>query len=529
MTSFTDTNGVVMPQTTRTFKTAGTDNTAPRISTIRPNGTSVSVNERKLSITFDEPMDRTYGDVSMNKSISLSNKTWVNDYTVEYDMSSLSYSTEYTVTVRNFRDKAYNTMSTDYKYFTTERRSGDYLITYHRNGGTGDMWGNPFSVNRGGSHSVERNDFYRSGYEFVEWNTRSDGYGTRYYVNDTIRDIRSDVNLYAIWRYTGSSSGGWWGGGSSSSSSSSSTVSPSNGNTVSSTTSANSIRKHLNNRQNPQLIFSSRAQEIELTGSSLRDVASDNRYLTITKDEMSVIMTSDFIDSLNLSTGDDVVLKLKPTKASVNSSIKSVDRANDKLVDMAFDITLSVNGKNQTWFSEGLELEMNLSNLNLTSSQKDKATGVRFDSSREITKLGGEWNGSRFRFKTGSLSTYGVLLTDYITRISMNVGSSQFTVNDVQRSIDVAPIISNGRTMVPIRFVAEALGAEVGWTEYNQTVTINMDGRTLRLVVGVLSDGMDTAPFIRNDRVLIPLRYVSENFGANVLWTEAGQKIEIVK
>jgi|GEM_PF-2469856 len=516
---FADLAGNVMAaDVNRSFRTASKDTVSPWVSSYDPSGNSINANTTKLSITFNEPMDPAFGSVNIDRGISLSSQRWIDEYTVEYTMSSLSYNREYEITIRNFRDKSGNVMNTAYKTFRTETNA-DYTVTYYANGGSGSMSDSPFGVDSGDSHTVVRNEFTRSNYRFVEWNTRSNGNGTSYNRGDVIRNIRSDISLYAIWSYEGSSG-----------SSSGTTVNPSGGGTaVSSSTVTNSIEKQLDRNENPSLELGKRATEIEITGRTLNKVADNKRSLKIIKDEMTMTLSSEFISSLNLSSNDDAEICIKPTTATVRNSVYNIDKDNEDLVDLAFETTISINGKNHDSFAKWIDMTLDISDLGLTTKQKDKLTGVRFISSNEYVQLGGTWNGNKFTFKTATLSKYGVLITDNITKILMNVGSTAFTLNGGTRYIDVAPAISNGRTMVPIRFVAESFGATVEWYDPTKTVTIHLDGKTLHLTVGVLSSGMDVPPYIANDRVLIPIRYVSENFGANVLWDETNKSIEIVR
>lgn len=95
---------------------------------------------------------------------------------------------------------------------------------------------------------------------------------------------------------------------------------------------------------------------------------------------------------------------------------------------------------------------------------------------------------------------------------------------------DAQPFInSDGRTMVPVRFVSEALGAEVTWVDELEQVIIFKDGVTIRLNIGdniVYSDAfahqptieMDTVPQIIEDRTFVPLRFVSEALNCKVDW-----------
>ena len=101
---------------------------------------------------------------------------------------------------------------------------------------------------------------------------------------------------------------------------------------------------------------------------------------------------------------------------------------------------------------------------------------------------------------------------------------------------DVAPIIVNGRTYTPARFVAEALGAKVDWNEATRTVTITKGDTSIVLIVDTTTayvNGeavkMDASAFIADGRTFTPARFVAENLGAQVEWDEATKTVTIIK
>jgi hypothetical protein len=100
----------------------------------------------------------------------------------------------------------------------------------------------------------------------------------------------------------------------------------------------------------------------------------------------------------------------------------------------------------------------------------------------------------------------------------------------VSKQNDVAPYISSdNRTMVPVRLILETIGADVQWDEKNRTVIITYQGKTLRLRIDeALPDNMGTS-VIRNNRTFVPIRYISESFGAMVDWNESAQTITIIR
>lgn len=111
----------------------------------------------------------------------------------------------------------------------------------------------------------------------------------------------------------------------------------------------------------------------------------------------------------------------------------------------------------------------------------------------------------------------------------------QVFMNGAELTFDVPPVIENDRTLVPFRAIFEALGAEVGWDEAAETVTGKLNETTIALTIGsetavVNSENilLDVPPKILNDRTLVPLRFVSENFGYQVDWNAEEQRIDII-
>ena len=108
--------------------------------------------------------------------------------------------------------------------------------------------------------------------------------------------------------------------------------------------------------------------------------------------------------------------------------------------------------------------------------------------------------------------------------VTLFIGSTNYVVDGQPKVSDLAPFIQDNRTFVPVRVVAEALGAEVEWDEATQTVTIAREDLTATLTIGsneiTLSDGTvvvsDVAPFIKEGRTVLPFRVIGEIFGADV-------------
>jgi hypothetical protein len=104
-------------------------------------------------------------------------------------------------------------------------------------------------------------------------------------------------------------------------------------------------------------------------------------------------------------------------------------------------------------------------------------------------------------------------------------------INGVQAQGDAAPFIDPvyNRTMVPLRLIAEALGAHVSWIEESRTVVISANGQGLRLQLDVpLPDGMGV-PMIVNDRTFVPIAYIAQTLGATVQWDDVNRAVFIIQ
>jgi len=107
-------------------------------------------------------------------------------------------------------------------------------------------------------------------------------------------------------------------------------------------------------------------------------------------------------------------------------------------------------------------------------------------------------------------------------------------VDGIQVQFDQPPIIQNGRILVPMRAIFEALGASVGWNENTQVVSSRRDTALLHVQVGrdyiatnTLPIPLDVPAQIIGDRVFVPIRAISEGFGADVGWYESSRTIRI--
>lgn len=117
----------------------------------------------------------------------------------------------------------------------------------------------------------------------------------------------------------------------------------------------------------------------------------------------------------------------------------------------------------------------------------------------------------------------------------LNVENSTIQKNTFEtRALDAAPYVKDGRTMVPVRALCEALGCDVAWDADTQTVTVSKGGSSIVLVIGsnvMLVNDMeviiDCPAEITNSRTFLPLRAISETLGYSVYYIEPTRQIII--
>lgn len=118
--------------------------------------------------------------------------------------------------------------------------------------------------------------------------------------------------------------------------------------------------------------------------------------------------------------------------------------------------------------------------------------------------------------------------------IIMQIGNSKITVDDKEEEIDTVPVVVSGRTLVPIRAVVEAMGGSADWNNDLKEAVLTCNDNVIKLVIdsteAFLNNEkkvMDTAPAVINGRTMIPLRFVAEGFKFNVDWNAESQTITI--
>ncbi|CAI6048406.1 hypothetical protein PAECIP112173_01291 [Paenibacillus sp. JJ-100] len=114
------------------------------------------------------------------------------------------------------------------------------------------------------------------------------------------------------------------------------------------------------------------------------------------------------------------------------------------------------------------------------------------------------------------------------------IGSTTAYVGESSYKMDTAPFFHNNRTYVPVRFVAERLGAKVTWDKSKQEVMITKENTTIRwginqkkAIVNGKAVMFDTTPLLKKQRTFVPVRFVSELLATDVEYVPSSRSVLI--
>ncbi|BAL81638.1 stalk domain-containing protein [Caldisericum exile] len=134
-------------------------------------------------------------------------------------------------------------------------------------------------------------------------------------------------------------------------------------------------------------------------------------------------------------------------------------------------------------------------------------------------------------------STKKVVTVRYSKSVSMilQIGNPVAVVNGQNYTLEAAPQITSGRTVVPLRFVGESFGATFTYEASTKKIEISFNNNSITMWVGkksALVNGkeiqIDVAPYIVNGRTLVPIRFISDVFGADVIWNSQTKTVLII-
>lgn len=111
--------------------------------------------------------------------------------------------------------------------------------------------------------------------------------------------------------------------------------------------------------------------------------------------------------------------------------------------------------------------------------------------------------------------------------IKLQIGSRIVNVDNEAVIYDAAPVIRKDRTLVPIRIITEALGGKVDWNGATKEVTLSINDKEIKMTIGKTLEKYGVAPVIIDGRTFVPVRFVADELGAEVAWDEATKTVTI--
>lgn len=134
-----------------------------------------------------------------------------------------------------------------------------------------------------------------------------------------------------------------------------------------------------------------------------------------------------------------------------------------------------------------------------------------------------------------------IIMTDAITKVNLvfTVDQPAVVMNGVTVPMETAPVVENGRTILPIRYVATPLGVQVLWSTKEQKVTL-IGSKRIELWIGKSTATVDgvvvpidpanpkVVPRISGGRTMLPLRFISETLGAEILYDPQLRAVTVI-
>ncbi len=120
--------------------------------------------------------------------------------------------------------------------------------------------------------------------------------------------------------------------------------------------------------------------------------------------------------------------------------------------------------------------------------------------------------------------------------ITMETGSFNINIDGVVQTIDATPIVSNSQLFLPVRALTEAIGGKLEWNAEAKSMTINYNSSEIKYTteskLAYISDKeyiFDATPVIIDNHIMVPEKFISDNFGFVINWNEEEKSIAISK
>jgi len=263
----------------------------------------------------------------------------------------------------------------------------------------------------------------------------------------------------------------------------------------------------------------------DMAGAAFYSYSDGNHYAILQENGMLTVLSADGKkvsgeDAVKLLSGVSII----PEEELNESVLKKAEGAFDKKKTVTY-----TNADGQQFVIEALNAGDYHSGVAVVETEKGKfaildETGNLIPQDIKLNLTGFYYEDLCVAEKGGK---YGLVKLSAPHCISVRLNSKKVY-------FDQLPVIDNDRTLVPVRAIFEALGAEVTWDGITRTVTAIKDGKTVSLVIDDVNatvngetEVLDVPAKIIGDRTMVPVRFIAQSFGAEVSWDAPGRTVVI--
>lgn len=125
-------------------------------------------------------------------------------------------------------------------------------------------------------------------------------------------------------------------------------------------------------------------------------------------------------------------------------------------------------------------------------------------------------------------------VSPHFKQVHLNIGKKPYAIDGAWFEMDTVPFIQNDRTLVPLRFLLEAYGADVSWDQPSRTAIVNYKGSEIKFPIGeahAYVNGeqveLDCSAILQDDRTMIPIRFLSESLDMEVEYIHESRTVNI--
>ncbi|MDI6861009.1 MAG: stalk domain-containing protein [Caldisericia bacterium] len=186
----------------------------------------------------------------------------------------------------------------------------------------------------------------------------------------------------------------------------------------------------------------------------------------------------------------------------------------DKIEKECFDTKFSIDLSAKNIFSSYIP------------SSGDRTLVVQVDSGHEIKEFDEENNMVEKKIHIFKLSSKVIKIF-----INNKIGY----LNDKEIELETPPVIIRGRTMVPLRFIIESFGGDIFWNSEDKSIKIKFEDKEILMWIDnniSYINGkkyiLDVPPTIINGRTIVPIRFIAEALNSFVFWSPIDQRVTII-